>query len=157
MAATAHLDRRALLVAASALTAAAAMPSFAAAGRLAGGAVAVFEAEERSARTFVRGRGAPLAIDGDRIRFARRLFGEQRPSKVVGVTRYADFLMLAESAREHGYRATLEGRAPPDGAALFVWTAEPAEAPQPLASQGQENRTCADTMAETHSTSDLAS
>ena len=116
--------RRTVLVAAGALAAAAAAPSLAAAGQLAGGAVAVFEADEPAASAFARSRGAALAVNGDRIRFARRLFGEQRPRKVVGMTRYADFLMLAESAREHGYRTALAGQAPPDGAALFVWTAE---------------------------------
>ena len=125
MTAGADPDRRTVLVAAGALAAAAAAPSLAAAGQLTGGAVAVFESDEPAARAFARGRGAALAIDGDRIRFGRRLFGEQRPGKVVGMTRYADFLILAETAREHGYRAALAGQAPPDGAALFVWTAEP--------------------------------
>ena len=118
-------DRRTLLIAsASLVTASALAPVAAAAERLAGGAVMVFEADEPEARAFARGHGAALAVDGDRVRFARRLFGEARPAKVLGMTRYADFLILAESAREHGYRATLEGPAPPDGAALFVWTAD---------------------------------
>ncbi len=85
---------------------------------------AVFEAEEPAARAFVRGRPGALAVDGDRVRFARRLFREQRPTKVVAVTRYADFLLLAESAREEGYRTALVAGARPGGPALFVWTAE---------------------------------
>ena len=40
------------------------------------------------------------------------------------MTPYSDFLLLAETAREEGYRTALAGQAPPDGAALFVWTAE---------------------------------
>ena len=116
-------DRRTVLIAAAGASAAAALPAFALAGE-AQQSVAVFEAEEPAARTFASGRSPALAVDGDRVRFARRLFGEERPGKVLGMTRYADFLILAESAREHGYRATLEGPAPPDGAALFVWTAD---------------------------------
>ena len=118
-------DRRTVLIASVAIAAAAAPPGLAQALRSLGeGSVAVFEADEPAARAFARRRPARLAIDGDRVRFARRLFQDERPLKVVAMTRYADFLLLAESAREAGYRATLAGPAPPDGAALFVWTAE---------------------------------
>ena len=125
MAGDANPDRRTLLIASASLAAAGLLaPIAAAAQRLTDGSVVVFEADEPAARAFAGDHGAALAVDGDRVRFARRLFGEERPGKVLGMTRYADFLILAESAREHGYRATLEGPAPPDGAALFVWTAD---------------------------------
>lgn len=45
-----------------------------------------------------------LAIDGDRIRFARAVF-ERRPALVVGVSRPADALLIEDVAREAGYRA----------------------------------------------------
>ena len=114
-------DRRTVLIAAAATTAALALPALAQAGP---GAIAIFEADEASARAFARRARERLAIDGDRIRFARRLFASRRPEKVVAMTRYADYLMLSESAREHGYRTALAARTPPDGAALFAWTAE---------------------------------
>lgn len=125
MAAATVPDRRTLLVASAALAAASVLPPVAAAAEhLTRGSVSVFEPDDPAARAFARDRGAALAVEGDRIRFARRLFGEQRPTKVVGMTRYADFLMLADSAREHGYRATLGTPGAPGGGALFVWTAE---------------------------------
>ena len=46
--------------------------------------------------------GEVLAIEGDRIRFARAVF-ERRPSLVVGVSRHADALLIEEVAREAGY------------------------------------------------------
>ncbi len=125
MAAAAHPDRRTLLIASASVAATSVLAPVAdAVDRVASGAIVVFEADEPAARAFARGRGDALAMDGDRIRFARWLFGETRPRKVLGMTRYADFVILAESAREYGYRATLEGPVPPAGAALFVWAAE---------------------------------
>ena len=41
-------------------------------------------------------------IEGDRIRFAREVLSA-RPSLVAGVTRHADFLLIADVAREAGY------------------------------------------------------
>ena len=43
-----------------------------------------------------------LAIDGDRIRFARDVFA-RRPAYVVGVSRPADALLIADVGREAGY------------------------------------------------------
>lgn len=43
-----------------------------------------------------------LAIDGDRIRFARAVF-DRRPSLVIGASRYADRLLIEEVGREAGY------------------------------------------------------
>ena len=111
------MNRRTVLIAAAGATAVAALPAFAQAAEA---PVAVFEAEEPAARAFARGRTPALAIDGDRIRFARALFREQRPAKIVAMTRYADYLLLAEAAREDGYRTTLVDQAD----ALFTWTAE---------------------------------
>ena len=56
--------------------------------------------------------GEAIAIDGDRIRFARALF-ERRPWLVVGVSRPADALLIEEVGREAGYR-----RVERDGEAL---------------------------------------
>lgn len=46
--------------------------------------------------------GEVLAIEGDRIRFARAVF-ERRPSLVIGVSRHADALLIEEVGREAGY------------------------------------------------------
>src|SRR5687768_18064786 len=43
--------------------------------------------------------GEALAIEGDRIRFARAVFA-RRPAFVVGVSRPADALLIEEVARE---------------------------------------------------------
>jgi len=55
--------------------------------------------------------GEVLAIDGDRIRFARTVF-DRRPSLIAGVSRHADALMIEEVGREAGYDtvATLHAR-----------------------------------------------
>lgn len=55
--------------------------------------------------------GEVLAIDGDRIRFARTAF-DRRPALVAGISRHTDALMIGEVAREAGYEAvaTLHGR-----------------------------------------------
>ena len=111
------MNRRTVLIAAAGATAAAALPAFAMAAQA---SVAVFEAEEPAARAFAQGRDPALAIDGDRVRFARSLFRDQRPAKVIAVTRYADYLVLADAAREDGYRTALVGQTD----VLFTWTAE---------------------------------
>ncbi|WP_305096855.1 hypothetical protein [Croceibacterium aestuarii] len=56
--------------------------------------------------------GQGRAIAGDRVRFGREALA-QRPALVAGVSRHADFILLADVAREHGYRpaATIYGRA----------------------------------------------
>jgi hypothetical protein len=43
-----------------------------------------------------------LAIEGDRIRFARALF-EKAPALVVGVSRSADAVLIEDVGREAGY------------------------------------------------------
>lgn len=72
-----------------------------------------------------------LAIDGDRIRFARTVF-ERKPALVVGVSRPADALLIEEVAREAGYRAVvaddaLRGliEASPDRGLVIGWVLAP--------------------------------
>jgi len=76
-----------------------AVPAVAGAGKLraAAGTVVVYDP------ALVR-PPAPAArpITGDRIRFARAMFAA-RPSLVIGVSRSADALLIAEVAREAGY------------------------------------------------------
>ncbi len=45
---------------------------------------------------------ASREVAGDRIRFARDVLSA-RPSLIAGVTRHADFLLIADVAREAGY------------------------------------------------------
>jgi hypothetical protein len=56
--------------------------------------------------------GDVRAIDGDRIRFARAVLAD-RPALIAGVSRHADFILIADAAHEAGYRraATINGRA----------------------------------------------
>ena len=59
-----------------------------------------------------REQGLPsLAITGDRVRFTRDLL-KAKPAMIAGVSRYADMLLIADIAREHGYMlaAEIEGR-----------------------------------------------
>ena len=104
------------------LTAVAAATALAPLAGMAGGTatLAVFQADEAVARDLAARWPARMAIDGDRVRFARRVFGELRPGRVVGLTRYADYLLLADAAREQGYRVML-GKPPRES--LVVWTA----------------------------------
>jgi hypothetical protein len=55
--------------------------------------------------------GEVLAIEGDRIRFARSVM-DRRPALIAGVSRHADALMIEDVAREAGYEtvAALHGR-----------------------------------------------
>ncbi|QZH75792.1 MAG: hypothetical protein JY451_04165 [Erythrobacter sp.] len=79
-----------------------------------GGAVLVHDpmlaaGREFAAVTLVDGRQS-LALEGDRIRFARELFAS-RPLLVRGVTRQADAVLLEDVAGEEGYsRVALEVR-----------------------------------------------
>ena len=90
-----------------AIAAALAVPALAAVPRVvsarAGGTVFVHDpALEVAAGLAAAHPGRVLAIEGDRIRFARALF-EGRPAVVVGVSRPADALLIEEVAREAGY------------------------------------------------------
>jgi hypothetical protein len=51
-----------------------------------------------------------LAIEGDRIRFARNVFA-RRPAYVVGVSRPADALLISDVGREAGYVPDAAGTA----------------------------------------------
>lgn len=67
------------------------------------------EAGRRFAQA-TEGRSQP--VEGDRVRFMRRVAGAG-PALIAGVTRHADLLLLADVAREAGYRqvATIDARA----------------------------------------------
>jgi hypothetical protein len=49
-----------------------------------------------------------VAIEGDRIRFARAVF-ERAPALVIGVSRSADALLIEEVGREAGYVSVKPG------------------------------------------------
>ncbi|MEI9965428.1 MAG: hypothetical protein WDM92_12835 [Caulobacteraceae bacterium] len=119
-------NRRTVLAAGLALAGAAAAP--AALAKAAAAPLALYDPAEPAARAFAAKTaslgGRSLAIEGDRIRLARYVFGHQRPARVQAVARYADLLLLADAAREDGYRTTrLDRLARADG--LFLWNAEP--------------------------------
>ena len=71
------------------------------------GAVLVHDPALEAGRRFAeagQSAGAKvLAIEGDRIRFAREVFAA-RPAYVAGVSRQADAVLIEEVARELGYR-----------------------------------------------------
>ena len=62
-----------------------------------------------------------LAIEGDRIRFARQVF-ERSPALVVGVSRSADAVLIEEVGREAGYTAV---PVPTPLAGPFSWALAP--------------------------------
>jgi hypothetical protein len=93
--------RRSVLAGALAAPAVAGLPRAAVAKG--GKAVLLHDASLAAGRRFAEAYGGEaLAIEGDRIRFARAVF-EQRPAFVVGVSRPADALLIEEVAREAGY------------------------------------------------------
>ena len=95
--------RRETLLAALAVPAVAGMPKLAQART--GGAVLLHDPTLEEARRAVEAHGGEaLAIEGDRIRFARKVF-ERRPSLVLGVSRQADAVLIEEVGREAGYVA----------------------------------------------------
>lgn len=71
-----------------------------------GAAVLVYDPHLPAARSFAdAGREAGrhvLALEGDRIRFAREIFAT-RPLLVRGISRQADAVLVEEVAREAGY------------------------------------------------------
>ena len=99
--------RRGVLAGAVAMPAAAALPvrAFAAGA----GSLLVHDPSlEAGRRVAAAHRWEVLAIEGDRIRFARSVF-ERRPALVVGVSRPADALLIEEVAREAGYATVSSG------------------------------------------------
>ncbi len=118
-------DRRAVLAAATALAGAAATQ-----GAIAKAAqperLTLFDPGEPAARTFAVSQGGLIVpIEGDRIRLARRLFADGAPSRLTVIARHADQLLLAEAAREAGYRIVALDPFPAiDGrGGLFIWVA----------------------------------
>jgi hypothetical protein len=93
--------RRGVIAGALAVPAVAGVPHAAAARG--GNAVMLHDPSLAAGRRFAEAYGGEaLAIEGDRIRFARAVF-EQRPAFVVGVSRPADALLIEDVAREAGY------------------------------------------------------
>jgi hypothetical protein len=101
-----------------AIVGALAVPAVASAAKLkaAGAAITVYDASLAPAPAL-----DALPIEGDRIRFARKLF-ERRPSLVIGLSRHADALLIAEVGQESGYR----GVAAPAALGANGWALAPA-------------------------------
>jgi hypothetical protein len=116
-------DRRSVLAAAALLAGAATAPT-----AWAGPAtLTLFDPDEPAARVFAASQGGrSIPIEGDRIRLARRLFAEGAPDRVTVVARHADVLLLADAAREEGYRGVAVDPFPAmDGrSGFFVWAAK---------------------------------
>ena len=104
-------DRRTVL--AGALAGAVAAPAIAKARP---GALTLYDPAEPAARTFAASQGGrAVAIEGDRIRLARRLFSKNAPGRVTVIGRHADLLLLSEAAQEAGYRMPASEPFPADG------------------------------------------
>ena len=116
------LTRRAMIAGLAAVPAAASASEFT--WRHGHGTVLLFDADLPQGRAFAEaGRAwnrAVLPLEGDRIRFAREVFG-RRPAIVQGVSRQSDAVLLAEVAGEAGYEQVA---LKVDGAAL-EWTFAP--------------------------------
>jgi len=97
-------SRRAVVAGALALPLAARAGAVAPARRQ--GAVLLHDPSLEAGRLFAQvGRSAGaevLAIEGDRIRFAREVFAA-RPAYVAGISRQADAVLIEDVAREFGY------------------------------------------------------
>jgi len=117
-------DRRTVLAAAATLAGAAAAKSAIAKGAE---ALILFDPAEPAARAFAASQGGrAVPIKGDRIRLARRLFASGAPGRLTVISRHADQLLLAEAAREQGYRSVALDPFPAvDGrSGMFVWVAK---------------------------------
>jgi hypothetical protein len=118
-------NRRTVLAAAATLAGAAAAP--AAVAKAADPPLTLFDPDEPAARAFAAFQGGRIVpIKGDRIRLARRVFAKDAPGRLTVIARHADQLLLAEAAREHGYRTVdldpfpaLDGRG-----GMFIWAAK---------------------------------
>jgi len=110
-------DRRTVL--AGALAGAVAAPAIAKAKP---GILTLYDPAEQAARAFAASQGGrAIAIEGDRIRLARRLFSQGAPERLTVIGRHADLLLLSEAAQEAGYRTLTSEPFPSDG--LYLWTA----------------------------------
>ncbi len=113
-------DRRTVL-AAGALTAIAATAKAADSAP----SLTLFDPAEPAARAFAKSQGGRrTAIEGDRIRLARRLLAKSAPGRLMVIGRHADVLLLTEAAREAGYRAVALDPFPTVDGGLFIWTAK---------------------------------
>lgn len=110
-------DRRTVL--AGALAGAVAAPAIAKAKP---GVLTLYDPAEPAARTFAASQGGrTVAIEGDRIRLARRLLRKGAPSRLTVIGRHSDILLLSEAAQEAGYRTLASEPFPTEG--LYLWTA----------------------------------
>lgn len=116
------LSRRAMIAGLAAVPAVASASEFG--WKHGHGTVLLYDEELPQGRAFAQGGRAwnrvVLALDGDRIRFAQRVFA-RRPAIVQGVSRQSDAVLLAEVAAEAGYEQVA---LKVDGAAL-EWTFAP--------------------------------
>jgi hypothetical protein len=106
------LTRRSFVAAAAALPAAASATAAERGWKDGHQAVLLFDPALAEGRAFADAGSAwnraVIAIEGDRVRFARELFA-RRPAIVQGVSLQADALLLEEVAQEAGYeRVSLE-------------------------------------------------
>lgn len=115
--------RRAALAGALALPAAASLAK--APKRKASGTILLHDPSLEAGRRFAASAQArgdkALAIDGDRIRFARAVF-ERAPALVVGVSRAADAVLVEDVAREAEYMPVA---VPKPLAGKFAWALAP--------------------------------
>ena len=119
--------RRTVLAAATALAGAAATQGALAKASGKGSSLTLFDPEEPAAKAFAASQpGRAVAIDGDRIRLARRLFVGGAPSRLTVIARHADQILLAEAAQEAGYRTfALDPFPAVDGrGGMFIWVAK---------------------------------
>jgi hypothetical protein len=117
-------NRRTVLAAAATLAGAATAPAVA---KAAEPPLTLFDPAEPAARAFAASQGGRVApIKGDRIRLARRLFAKGAPGRLTVIARHADQLLLAEAAREEGYRTVALDPFPAmDGrSGIFIWVAK---------------------------------
>jgi hypothetical protein len=113
------VSRRGVLAGALAVPAAASVP--AASWARGGKTVLVHDPSLAAGRRLAASHdGELLAIEGDRIRFARALFA-RRPSLVIGVSPAADVLLIEEVGREAGYWRVIA----PDSLGAFGWALAP--------------------------------
>ena len=119
-------DRRTVLAAAATLAVVAATAARAVA-KAVDPPLTLFDPTEPAARAFAASRGGRIIpIEGDRIRLARRLLAEGASGRLTVIARHADQLLLAEAAREAGYRPVAPDPFPAvDGrSGMFIWVAE---------------------------------